>query len=70
MPVVEATVVEYAAKIQRVFITMDGGTTLEGYCVKLPSGWQCCTAKPTGSTGWSGCTPFELAAVVSIKPAD
>ena len=69
MPIVEATVVEYATKIQRVIVTMADGTTLEGFCVKLSSGWQCCATQPSGSSGWSGCTPFALADVVSIEPA-
>ena len=70
MPIGEATVVEYATKIQRVIITMDDGTTLQGYCVKTSSGWQCCTTQPSGSSGWSGCTPFDCADVVSIAPAN
>lgn len=69
MPIVEATVVEYATKIQRVIITLDDGSTLEGYCVKTSSGWQCCTTQPSGSNGWSGCTKFDLGAVVSIANA-
>lgn len=64
----EATVVEYAASMRTCQMKMADGSTLQGVIVKGAT-WQICSAKsPTGD--WSGCTTFDPANVVSIKPLD
>jgi len=62
----EATVVEYAASMRQCQMKMADGSTLRGVIVQGTT-WQICTTK--SATGeWSGCTTFDPANVVSIKP--
>jgi hypothetical protein len=64
----EATVVEYAASMCKCQMKMADGSTLEGVIIKGAT-WQICSTKDANG-GWSGCTTFDPANVVSIKPLD
>ncbi|HYK52778.1 MAG TPA: hypothetical protein VEV38_04545 [Candidatus Eremiobacteraceae bacterium] len=62
----DATVVEYAASMRMCQMKMADGSTLQGMIIKGAT-WQICSTKDS-TGGWTGCTTFDPANVVSIKP--